>query len=206
MEGSSGRYPGAEGGPRDAATEALCRRARDRTDKGRVLALRALRRRHHLAAVRGLLEELRRDLAQGSPEEALGAVVALGELRDTSSIPAFIELLVPASAPLAIAAQQALVALAAQDFGSSQRRWSAWWHRRAGQHRIEWLIDGMGHADTEIRAAAGEELRQISGVSFEFSPELPKASREKAQQWARAWWAETGRARFGGGGGTSGSL
>jgi hypothetical protein len=168
--------------------------------------LRALRRRHHLAAVRGLLEELRRDLAQGSPEEALGAVVALGELRDTSSIPAFIELLVPASAPLAIAAQQALVALAAQDFGSSQRRWSAWWHRRAGQHRIEWLIDGMGHADTEIRAAAGEELRQISGVSFEFSPELPKASREKAQQWARAWWAETGRARFGGGGGTSGSL
>ncbi len=171
------------------ATEALCRRARDSHDKGRALALRALRRRLAHPAALTLLGELRAAATGGQGDNAIEAINALGELRDETMIPALIRGLAPGTPPkLAEAIHRALVALAAQDHGRSRRRWQVWADRNTQRPRTEWLLDGLAHKEPHIRMAASEELRQLSGDSFGYLFDLPKRQREQARRKWMAWW------------------
>ena len=73
-------------------TEALCRLAADVHAAGRIGALHELRERLEHPRVRELAASFRADAANGSPERALGAVVAITELRDRLAVPVLIDL------------------------------------------------------------------------------------------------------------------
>jgi hypothetical protein len=93
-------------------------------------------------------------------------------------------------------ARKALVALTAQDFGASERKWRKWWDVSRKRHRIEWLIDGLGHKEDAIREAAILDLRRLTGEYFGYHHDLPRKERElAAQRWVN-WWRETGVRRF----------
>jgi hypothetical protein len=180
----------------DLATEAMCRRARDIADKGRPLALRALRSRVNQTAVQALLGELRQAAEQAVPRHAAVAAEALAELRDPLAIPILVDRLAHAPEPLARALERALVVLSIQRFGRSRRRWGAWWRRNAARPRGEWLVEGLGHKDPALRQAAFEELRTLAGDSFGYAPDQPKRDREQAQRRYRVWWNTVGKLRL----------
>jgi hypothetical protein len=174
--------------PGDAATEALCRRARDAADKGRMLSLRALRRRLTHPAVQDLLGELRDTAkADGDSMAAIQAIEALEELRDAAIVPLLIERLDGGDNDVVEAAHRALVALAAQDFGRSHRRWSGWAQTDGQRPRVYWLLDSLDHKQDEIRKAASEELRSLSGDSFGYAFDAPKPERDAARLRWSSW-------------------
>ncbi len=137
----------------------------------------------------------RRALESNDPEiigAAASAIVALG---DVGAIEELIRV-VERSGRGGEHARRALVALTAQDFGASERKWRKWWDGARRRHRIEWLIDGLGHKEDAIREAAIHDLRRLTGEYFGYHHDLPRRERDAAaERWA-AWWRETGQRRF----------
>jgi hypothetical protein len=88
------------------------------------------------------------------------------------------------------AAQAELVKLTARDLGAKPRRWQAWWEKHRDDDRAEWLFEGLGHKTPEIRAAAEEALRALSGEYFGYHFDLPRAEREDARLRWQTWWYE----------------
>jgi hypothetical protein len=166
--------------------ERLCRVAEDATSAARLPALRALRTKLGHPRVRALVEKLRLDLT-GPIEAAVLAADALAELRDPQAVPA---LLASLQGPTALAqtAHRALVEIAKQDFGTSRRRWTAWWDRHGGEDRVDWLFEGLGHKSAEIRFSSSEELRLLTGEYFGYHFDLPKRERDEARTRWREWW------------------
>jgi hypothetical protein len=109
---------------------------------------------------------------------------------DTADVPALIERLdAPGDDPAA--ARQALVALTKQDLGPKARRWASWWRRHQDDDRMDWLFEGLSHKTAEIRAAAEEELRALTGEYFGYHFDLPRRDRQAARARWQSWWTET---------------
>ena len=83
-----------------------------------------------------------------------------------------------------------------QDLGTDARLWLRWWEQNSAKHRIEWLIDALGHDVTELRKSAAEELRALTKEYFGYAGDLPPRDRDRAQQRYRDWWEMEGRSRF----------
>jgi hypothetical protein len=124
------------------------------------------------------------------------AIEALAETREPSAVPVLLPLLDENQAEIAAATEKALMTLARQDFGLDSDRWSEWWRQNKGRHRIEWLIDALGHEHRKMRLLAGEELKWITKESFGYFDDLPRRERERAQKRFRDWWENIGRVRF----------
>jgi hypothetical protein len=137
----------------------------------------------------------RRALESTDPEiigAAASAIVALGDVGAIEELFRVVE----RSGRGGEHARRALVALTAQDFGASERKWRKWWDGARRRHRIEWLIDGLGHKEDAIREAAIHDLRRLTGEYFGYHHDLPRRERDAAaDRWA-AWWRETGQRRF----------
>lgn len=129
-------------------------------------------------------------------ERRARAAHALGELRDVEALDLLVALLEAHEDVLAEAAHGALVTLTRQDFGMDPDRWDPWIETNKPRHRIEWLIDGLLHADEELRRAAGEELKHLTQEYYGYHPALPKRDREVAQRKYRRWWEAEGHQRF----------
>ncbi|HEY0483898.1 MAG TPA: hypothetical protein VGD37_40540 [Kofleriaceae bacterium] len=123
---------------------------------------------------------------------ATGAVVALG---DIESIPDLIGVIERADRG-GDHARRALVALTAQDFGASERKWRKWYETARRRHRIEWLIDGLLHKEDAIRETAINSLRRLTGEYFGYHHDLPRKEREAAAERWTAWWHDVGHRRF----------
>jgi hypothetical protein len=123
---------------------------------------------------------------------ASGALVALG---DTESIPDLIGV-IERSDRGGEHARRALTALTAQDFGASERKWRKWYEAARRRHRVEWLIEGLGHKEDAIRETAINVLRRLTGEYFGYHHDLPRKERDAAaERWA-AWWRDAGHRRF----------
>jgi hypothetical protein len=123
---------------------------------------------------------------------ATGALVALG---DTEAIPDLIGVIERGDRG-GEHARRALVALTAQDFGGNERKWRKWHDGARRRHRIEWLIEGLGHKEDAIRESAINVLRRLTGEYFGYHHDLPRKERDAAaEKWA-AWWRDTGHRRF----------
>jgi hypothetical protein len=159
----------------------------------RAVAVEVLRRYLATPEMREVLEALRGDLP--GPEEVRQryAAEALGELRDVVAVPRLIELVDHEDSTIAKAAQQALLVVTKQDFGHRERQWRGWWQKNRHRHRIEWMLDGLGHATPEIRLSASEELRRLTHEHFGYHFDLPKREREEARLKWVAWWEHVGR-------------
>ena len=92
--------------------------------------------------------------------------------------------------------RKALVTLTAQDLGLSEKKWRKWYETSRKQHRVEWLIDGLGHKEDAIREQAINDLRKMTGEYFGYHHDLPRKEREVAAERWSAWWRETGMRRF----------
>ncbi len=141
------------------------------------------------------LAKARRSVSADDPEMVAAATSAIVQLGDVEAVSDLIDAIERADRG-AEHVRKALVALTAQDFGLSGRKWRKWYEAAAKRHRIEWLIDGLGHKEDTIREIAINDLRRITGEYFGYHHDLPKKERElAADRWA-SWWRETGMRRF----------
>jgi hypothetical protein len=93
-------------------------------------------------------------------------------------------------------ARAAMMWLSRQDFGTSDKKWRKWWEDHRRKHRMEWLIDALGHKEDSLRKAAIDDLRRLTGEYFGFHHDLGKKERDAAQARWQTWWQETGARRF----------
>ena len=88
------------------------------------------------------------------------------------------------------AAHAKLVAITKQDFGPKPKRWASWWKQHEDDDRVDWLFEGLSHNTDEIREAAEQELRALTGEYFGYAFDLPRAAREAARARWQSWWTE----------------
>jgi hypothetical protein len=176
--------------------EPLVQRLFDADEHIRRVAMEMLFRFKEVSGFAETLKSLR-DMARatGRPNDMRAtAIEALSGLRDTGSFDLLLSLLEGRDKRVTTAAHRALVALTLQDFGFSEKKWATWLNKNRGRDRIEWLIDGLTHADQTIRASAGTELQRLTNTYFGYHPTSSRRDRKKAQQRYRDWWeAERGK-------------
>ncbi len=123
---------------------------------------------------------------------AAGALVALG---DTEAVPDLIGV-IERNDRSGDHARRALIQLTAQDFGASERKWRKWYEAARRRHRIEWLIEGLGHKEDAIRENAINVLRRLTGEYFGYHHDLPRRERDAAAERWSSWWRDAGHRRF----------
>ena len=111
-----------------------------------------------------------------SPQVA--SIEALGRLRDADSFEFFVSLLESPEVEVIRAAHASLVRLSCQDFGTHKKKWTAWFDKHSGQHRVEWLIGALMHSDERLRRRASDELKHLTQEYFGYEPGLSKKERE----------------------------
>ena len=107
---------------------------------------------------------------------------------DKSDVPGLIERLEEGDHVEAV--HDALVAITKQDFGPKPKRWASWWKQHEDDDRIDWLFEGLSHKTAEIREAAEQELRALTGEYFGYAFDLPRGAREAARARWQSWWTE----------------
>ena len=141
------------------------------------------------------LSRARRAVHSTDPEvvaAATAAIVALGDVDSIGDLIGSIERGDRGSDHV----RKALIALTAQDFGPNEKKWRKWWETARKRHRIEWLIEGLGHKEDAIREGAIHDLRRLTGEYFGYHHDLPRKERDAcADRWL-AWWRESGQRRF----------
>ncbi len=162
-------------GTRSAAIDALGRYPTDELEQGLLRARQAVH--------------------SDDPARIQAAANALARLADVSAIPDLLDAC-GRGGKGAEHARRALVQLTKQNFGSSNRKWRAWWKKNRDRSRIEWLIDGLSSKEETLRRSSVEELRKLTGEYFDFQYDLPKRDREPARKRWADWWQATGRTRF----------
>ena len=60
-----------------------------------------------------------------------------------------------------------------------QGRWRSWWERHRDLPRVEWMLEGLAHAEPEVRLSAAAELRAASQQEFGYAFDGPKRARGK---------------------------
>ena len=144
-----------------------------------------------------LIERLRASARDGRRlHPQVTSIEALGRLRDAESFDFFVSLLESPEIEVIRASHASLVRLSCQDFGTHKKKWTAWSDKRSGQHRVEWLIDGLMHPDERLRRRASDELKHLTQEYFGYGPGLSKKEREAAQQKYRVWWQRVGFRMF----------
>jgi hypothetical protein len=141
------------------------------------------------------LARARRAIHSSDPEVVGAAAAALVELGDTEAVDDLIAA-VERTDRAGEHARRALVALTAQDFGASERKWRKWHEAARNRHRIEWLIDGLAHKEDAIRETAINDLRRLTGEYFGYHHDLPRRERDLAAARWITWWRDAGQRRF----------
>jgi hypothetical protein len=177
-----------------AAVEALVERLFDSDYGTRNAAISALSGYAPGDLDKGLLR-VRQALHSENSTHIQAAANAVARLADTHAIPDLLDAVARGDKG-SDHARRALIQLTAQDHGTSVRKWRAWWSKHREQHRIEWLIEGLNQKDVDIRRAAVEELRKLTGEFFDYQHDAPKREREPARQRWAEWWNASGRTRY----------
>ena len=141
------------------------------------------------------LARVRRAVHSSDSEVVGAATAAIVALADVEAIPDLIGA-IERSDRAGDHARRALVALTAQDFAASERKWRKWFDGARRRHRIEWLIEGLAHKEDAIRETAINDLRRLTGEYFGYHHDLPRRERDQAaERWA-SWWRDVGFRRF----------
>jgi hypothetical protein len=144
-----------------------------------------------------LIERLRAAARDGRKlQPQVISIEALGRLRDADSFEFFVSLLDGPDDRVIRAAHASLVRLSCQDFGTNKKKWTSWFNKHGGRHRVEWLIDGLMHSDERLRRRASDELKHLTQEYFGYDPGLSKKERDAAQKKYRTWWQRVGFRMF----------
>jgi HEAT repeat protein len=177
-----------------AALGALVERIFDRDFGVRDIAIHALGG-YPTTELDQALSSARAALHSDSAERVVAAANALAVLADLRSIPHLLEVL-EGDRETAVPARRALRRLTSQDFAWSIRKWRSWWDSNRTRNRIEWLLDSLAHRDEELRRQAVDDLRTLTGESFDFNHDAPRREREDGRVRWLQWWEREGSARF----------
>ncbi len=128
-------------------------------------------------------------------ERVAAGASAIAELADVAAISDLIDV-IGRDGKRGEHARRALMSLTRADHGTSERRWRKWWEEHKARHRIEWLIEALGHKDATMRGAAADDLRRLTGEYFGFDANQGRRERDAARERWEQWWNETGRRRF----------
>ncbi len=177
---------------------ALCDRLFDTDPQIRLIVKDVLPQYRDIQSFSEILQTLReRARNRGvSIIDRLAALDALAVLRDVGSVPLLVRLNEDTDKQISLPAHRALAAITGQDFGTSTRKWQAWFDDNGRRHRVEWLIQSLMHADQPLRASAGIELQKLTQVYYGYVASAPKRERERAQHRYQEWWDGEGRKRF----------
>ncbi len=115
------------------------------------------------------------------------AVELLGTFRDVGAVPLLVAQL---GGPLGDTARTALRAVTLQDHGARPRAWEKWWAKAKKLSRIDWLIEGLGSEELELRRAAHTELRTVTGDDFGYRPDAERRVRQRAVVVWQQWWSD----------------
>jgi hypothetical protein len=141
------------------------------------------------------LEGARRVLHSADVSRVRAAADAVKEIVDVGAVPDLLHAH-ERGGKYENAVMPALVEITKHDFGSSNRKWRAWWKDNKDRHRIEWMIEGLDHKFSTVRKHAAEELRTLTGENFRYNADMSKKERSKAITRWQEWWDTTGRQRF----------
>ncbi|NVB85168.1 MAG: hypothetical protein HOV81_42775 [Kofleriaceae bacterium] len=141
------------------------------------------------------LARARRAVHSEDPETVAAATSAIVQLGDVEAVGDLIGAVERADRG-GEHVRKALIALTVQDFGLSEKKWRKWYETSRKRHRVEWLIEGLGHKEDAIREQAINDLRRLTGEYFGYHHDLPRKEREMAAERWSAWWRETGMRRF----------
>ncbi|MAO83986.1 MAG: hypothetical protein CMH50_08935 [Myxococcales bacterium] len=83
-------------------------------------------------------------------------------------------------------ARRALVDLTLVGRDWRRHQWERWWRHHQNRGRQAWILDGLGHWDSEVRSRAVAELYAETGDNFGFRPEGKRAERKEAIGRVRA--------------------
>lgn len=150
-----------------------------------LLAIEAFRMRREIQPLRQSLVD---GLSEGSDEDILIRVRALGHLHAAEAIEHLIALLKSKSADLKSASHFALVQIACVDFGIQPRKWNEWFKLRRQKHRAQWLIEALDQDDISLRQRAAEALRELSDQDYGFDAFGSERDRNLAKKRYQAWW------------------
>ncbi|MEO8845890.1 MAG: HEAT repeat domain-containing protein [Kofleriaceae bacterium] len=141
------------------------------------------------------LSRVRRAVHSTDPEvvaAATAAIVALGDIDAIGDLIGAIERADRAGDHI----RKGLIALTAQDFGPSEKKWRKWYEGARRRHRIEWLIEGLSHKEDAVREASIQDLRRLTGEYFGYHHDLARKDRDvSAERWTH-WWRDIGMRRF----------
>jgi hypothetical protein len=171
----------------------LARRLYDREARIRLAAIDTLQRYRRTPEFDGMLSDLRAKLRSDSPEQQAIAAALLGNFRDGDALAQLIVLVRSPQRMVARAAVESLSYITKQDFGTSERKWLKWWQVHKGEHRVQWLIDGLRSKNRDIRFSSSRELSQLTREYFGYYFDSDKDDRERAVHRWEAWWEEKGR-------------
>jgi HEAT repeat protein len=143
----------------------------------------------------GALDFARRALHSEDTDRVRAAAEGLARLVDVQAITDLIDAH-SRGGEAAEVSRRSLQTLTNQDFGSSTRKWRSWWSKNKDRSRIEWMLDGLSHKNIEVRKAAADALREITGEYFGYQHDVPKKEREQARQRWLEWWNDSGKERF----------
>ena len=178
-----------------AAVGALVERLFDNDYGVRACAIEALSG-YPLRDLEIALISTRQALHSDDIDRVAAACHATAEIADVSAVPDLLAAMARGDR-FADHARAALGWLSRQDFGTSERKWRRWWDDNKKRHRMEWLIDALGHKEDALRKAAIDDLRRLTGEYFGYHHDLAKKERDAAQARWQTWWKETGLRRFG---------
>ncbi|HEY4183079.1 MAG TPA: hypothetical protein VGM90_39925 [Kofleriaceae bacterium] len=141
------------------------------------------------------LVRVRRAVHSSDPEVVGAAAAAIVELGDVDAVADLIGA-IERNDRAGEHARRALVALTAQDFATSERKWRKWHEGARDRSRIEWQIEGLSHKEDAIRENAINVLRRLTGEHFGYYHDLPRREREAAVEKWTSWWKDVGYRRF----------
>lgn len=144
------------------------------------------------SAFKQVLDHLHGRLNASSIAARRHSAFLIGVFRDVTAIPDLIEILERKERSLTDVVESALAEITKQRFGSSPRRWRSWWAKNESKNRIEWLIEGLSSRDELIRKSACEELRAVTGQTFDYDPTSARRKREEARRKWQNWWKTEG--------------
>lgn len=151
-----------------------------------ILAMRAHANPHSRVRATASLYAL---LTQPSPP-VVPLLRTFGVLRDPGCVPHVAELLVHPDPNIVAAAERILRAVTARDLGRKPARWRTWYKRRAARSRGEWLLEAARSFRVAERTLAAEELAQLTGETYDYSPSAGWRARRSALALYRAHLAQ----------------
>lgn len=166
--------------------------ALDEDRECRRIALHLLNHYQHQPMYRAAIGEIRRYASDVDQPVLLRrrAISALTQLRDDASAPLFVNLLGDRDRGIATASRVGLRVLTAHDFGFSRDPWLRWLAERGHEMRIQWLIEGLGDARTNIRLLASRELWRLTRFLKPLSETAGRDEFVVAQRNYQRWWAK----------------